>query len=139
MATMLPQNMKPNAADLAKFQNSYKKLQELEENRNKSIVAKQQLDSQLTENQMVKDEIKIMSSDCVIYKMVGPALIKQDFEEVKMNVDSRISHLNGEIKRQDDLVTKGIEEKKQIEADMKALEQKLFASMEASGMIQKKQ
>jgi len=40
-----------------------------------------------------------LKSDDVIYKMVGPILLKQEQSEAKTNVDKRIDFIQNEIKR----------------------------------------
>lgn len=34
-----------------------------------------------------------------VFKLVGPALVRQDLEEARQNVDKRIGYINGELKR----------------------------------------
>mmetsp|Transcript_11093 Transcript_11093/g.34021 ORF Transcript_11093/g.34021 Transcript_11093/m.34021 type:complete len:164 (-) Transcript_11093:34-525(-) len=68
------------------------------------------LNSQLTENELVKKELALLSDDSTIYKLVGPVLIKQDLVEANSNVGKRIEYINGELKRIDDQV-KGLEGK----------------------------
>merc|ERR1712141_767569 len=81
------------------------------------------LESQLQENSMVLSEVELVDADSTIFKMVGPALIKQDTDEVKMNVKSRINHIKDDIKRHEDQVKKLDGDKERIVVEMKALEQ----------------
>ena len=46
----------------------------------------------------------LASDDNKIYKLIGPALVKQDLSEAKTNVEKRISYIGGEIKRKDELL-----------------------------------
>ena len=49
----------------------------------KAHSARQQLDSQLNENKMVKEVMDTLGDADNVYKLVGPALIKQDVSEAK--------------------------------------------------------
>ena len=55
-----------------------------------------------------------------MYKLIGPALVNQDLEEAKANVEKRISYIAGELKRKDQ-VLKDMD-KKQDEAREKMQE-----------------
>merc|ERR1719450_1689524 len=72
-----------------------------------------QLDGQLTENNMVKNEMDLLSSSDVVYKLIGPALIKQDTDEAKASVNKRIEYITGEIKRNNTM-------REKIKSDMDA-------------------
>ena len=62
----------------------------------------------------------LASDDNKIYKLIGPALVKQDLSEAKTNVEKRISYIGGEIKRKYELL-KDLD-KKQDEAREKMQE-----------------
>ncbi|KAL1748537.1 Prefoldin [Schizophyllum fasciatum] len=64
-----------------------------------AVEARQRLDAQLNENDLVKKEFAQLTPDNVVYKQIGPALIKQDHAEAKSHVDTRLSFIQGEIKR----------------------------------------
>ena len=49
----------------------------------KAHTARQQLDSQLNENKMVKEVMDTLGDADNVFKLVGPALIKQDVSEAK--------------------------------------------------------
>lgn len=49
----------------------------------KAHSARQQLDSQLNENKMVKEVMDTLGDADNVFKLVGPALIKQDVSEAK--------------------------------------------------------
>ena len=128
---------KADKAQLDKFQKSYKDLQKLQGDSTEHKNATRQLEAQLNENTMVLNEINLIDGSDNIYKMVGPALIKQDLEEVKMNVKNRISHITGEVKRHEDADRKIEESRNEIIMDMKKLEAQLMESMQKSGLVQK--
>ncbi|XP_049849765.1 prefoldin subunit 6-like [Schistocerca gregaria] len=54
--------------------------------------------SQINENEMVKEELKYVAADAVMYKLIGPTLIKKDKAEVAVTVDERLKYLQKEIK-----------------------------------------
>ena len=55
--------------------------------------------SQLTENEMVKQELALLDSSTNVYKMVGPVLIKNSLEDANETVSKRLEFINGEKKR----------------------------------------
>ena len=42
-------------------------------------------------------EMILLEADAVIYKLIGPVLVKQDVEEAKLTVDKRISYITEEM------------------------------------------
>ncbi|CAH1372211.1 hypothetical protein MTP99_013714 [Tenebrio molitor] len=93
-------------SELDSFKNTQKELQ-------KAISSRQQLDGQLNENMIVKDELDILAKDAKVYKSVGPVLIKTELVEAKQNVSKRMEYINKEIKRVDDQIT-SLEKKQDI-------------------------
>ncbi|KAJ3343153.1 hypothetical protein HDU93_009703 [Gonapodya sp. JEL0774] len=87
-------------------------LQEVQKQYSRAILNQQQLDSQLRENEAVKEEFSTLKPDAVIYKLIGPVLVKQDMVEAKSNVDKRLEFINIEIKRADALI-KDLSEKQE--------------------------
>ncbi|KAF2883155.1 hypothetical protein ILUMI_23023 [Ignelater luminosus] len=83
--------------ELSSFKNTQKEFQ-------KAVATRQQLDAQLNENQIVKEELDRLPADRKVYKAIGPALIKTEIVEAKQNVTKRIDYINNEIKRSDDLI-----------------------------------
>lgn len=70
------------------------------------------LESQLKENEQVEVEFGLLTDDSVVYKMIGPCLVKQDHVEAKSNVTKRIEFIKGEIKRSE-LLIKDLEDKQE--------------------------
>ncbi|KAJ8903824.1 hypothetical protein NDN08_000357 [Rhodosorus marinus] len=60
------------------------------------------LNSQLTENRLVEQELSLLKDDAEVFKLIGPVLIKQDLLEAKGNVSKRINFITSEMKRTDD-------------------------------------
>ncbi|KAI5790643.1 Prefoldin [Peziza echinospora] len=73
--------------------------QDIQKDLSAIIEARQRLDSQLQENQNVQKEFTTLPSTANIYKLIGPALIKQDKAEAEMNVKKRLEYITSEIVR----------------------------------------
>merc|ERR1712141_149860 len=86
----------------AQLQEKVEKLQNLQKNPKKTLVARQTLDSQLNENKLVKEELDRLDEDAKVFKLIGPALVKQETTDAKQNVDKRIDYISGELKRHDE-------------------------------------
>ncbi|XP_022066345.1 prefoldin subunit 6 isoform X1 [Acanthochromis polyacanthus] len=65
----------------------------------KSMSARQKLETQLAENNIVKEELDLLNSSNIVYKLIGPVLVKQDVDEAKATVAKRLEYINGEIQR----------------------------------------
>ena len=50
---------------------------------------------------MVKTELNYLEEGDVVYKLVGPILVKENHEEAKLNVDKRIEFISKEIQKQE--------------------------------------
>ncbi|CAI5651494.1 prefoldin subunit 6 [Oreochromis niloticus] len=70
----------------------------------KSMSARQKLETQLTENNIVKEELDLLDSSNTVYKLIGPVLVKQDLDEAKATVAKRLEYINGEIQRYETLL-----------------------------------
>lgn len=62
-----------------------------------AVEARQQLDSQLRENEQVAKEFRKLTANNQVYKLIGPVLVKQDQLEATTNVDKRIEFIKGEM------------------------------------------
>lgn len=51
---------------------------------------------------MVKGEFDLLGDDARVYKLIGPALVRQDCAEAKANVNKRLDFINGELERIDE-------------------------------------
>ena len=68
------------------------------------------LSGQLKENELVQEELEVLEKDPtqkanVIYKLIGPVLIKQDYNEAKGNVNKRMEFIQNEM----DITNKNME------------------------------
>ncbi len=93
-----------------KLQEEVESLQGLQKQQTKTLTARQTLDSQLNENKLVKEELDALEAEAAVFKLVGPALVRQSADEARQNVDKRIGYISGELKRHDDLL-KDLEKK----------------------------
>uniref|UniRef100_A0A914UXG2 Probable prefoldin subunit 6 n=1 Tax=Plectus sambesii TaxID=2011161 RepID=A0A914UXG2_9BILA len=82
-----------------RFEEELVKFKQLEKDKEKSIANRQQLEGQLTENNMVKEEFDFLDEESVVYKLIGPVMVKQDLNEAKQNVAKRVEYISNEIKR----------------------------------------
>ncbi|KAK4873390.1 hypothetical protein RN001_015419 [Aquatica leii] len=87
-----------------KIENEVISLKGTQKEYQKAISTRQQLDAQLNENKVVKEELNLLSDDRKVYKAIGPALIKMEIIEAKQNVAKRIDYINNEVKRFDDMI-----------------------------------
>eukprot|EP00955_Chlamydomonas_euryale_P048261 353923-Chlamydomonas_euryale.AAC.3 len=70
----------------------------------------------------MRQELGRLDDDANVFKMIGPAMIKQDLVEAKSNINKRIEYIKGEIGRTDGKI-KGIEGKlKEKEAEVSSVE-----------------
>ncbi|XP_069097979.1 prefoldin subunit 6 [Pleurodeles waltl] len=82
-----------------KLQAEVEKYQQLQKDLNKCMSARQKLEAQVTENNIVKEELDLLDVSNTVFKLIGPVLVKQDLEEAKATVAKRLDYINGEIKR----------------------------------------
>lgn len=64
---------------------------------NKLVTQSQTLETQLNENQMVKDELDITREDARVFKLVGPVMVPQTVDDAKTNVTRRIDFIKAEL------------------------------------------
>ncbi|XP_077091716.1 prefoldin subunit 6 [Siphateles boraxobius] len=87
-----------------KLQSELEKYQLLQKDVSKSMSARQKLEAQLTENNIVKEELAFLDCQNTVYKLIGPVLVKQDLDEAKATVGKRLEYINGEIQRYETLL-----------------------------------
>lgn len=59
----------------------------------------QQYSQQKSENDMVLKELEGLGEDARVYKLIGPALVKQDLVEAKSHVSERLGYIKSEMER----------------------------------------
>ncbi|KAK7059071.1 Prefoldin subunit 6 [Paramarasmius palmivorus] len=82
-----------------KYQSASNEFREIQVELSNAVEARQRLDAQLSENEMVKKEFASLKPENEVYKQIGPVLVRQDQAEAKNNVDTRLEFIRGEIKR----------------------------------------
>nr|SVE86549.1 EOG090X0MQF [Daphnia similis]SVE87176.1 EOG090X0MQF [Daphnia similis]SVE87801.1 EOG090X0MQF [Daphnia similis]SVE88434.1 EOG090X0MQF [Daphnia similis] len=105
-----------------KMQQEVEKFKAIQKEYQTVISSRQQLDSQLTENNGVKEELTLLESDANVFKLIGPVLVKQDLEEARQNVNKRIDYITAETKR--------------LEKTIEDLDKKQDTQREALGKLQ---
>ncbi|XP_054890729.1 prefoldin subunit 6 [Poeciliopsis prolifica] len=70
----------------------------------KSVSARQKLETQMAENNIVKEELDLLDGSNTVFKLIGPVLVKQDLDEAKATVAKRLEYINGEIQRYETLL-----------------------------------
>ncbi|KAM7389419.1 hypothetical protein PAMP_023400 [Pampus punctatissimus] len=93
-----------------KLKAELEKYTQMQKDVSKSMSARQKLETQLTENNIVKEELDLLSSTNTVYKLIGPVLVKQDLDEAKATVTKRLEYINGEIQRYE-MLLKDMEKK----------------------------
>ena len=100
-----------------KFDEDVEKMRQLERERARCVSNRKQLESQLTENNMVKEELDRLEDGAEVFKLIGPVLIKQELSEAKQNVQKRIDYISKEIERVESLLAdsmKNLESQKEL-------------------------
>jgi prefoldin beta subunit len=65
----------------------------------KLVTARQSMIAQVNENGMVKQEMDLLEEGAVIFKLVGPILVKQPLDEAKANVEKRLDFIKAELEK----------------------------------------
>ncbi|PPQ67050.1 hypothetical protein CVT25_005651 [Psilocybe cyanescens] len=81
----------------AKLQQASVEFQNLQSDLSRVVEARQRLDAQLSENELVKKEFAALTAENTVYKLIGPVLVKQDQAEAKSNVDTRLDYIRSEM------------------------------------------
>ncbi|KAG8512167.1 Prefoldin subunit 6 [Galemys pyrenaicus] len=82
-----------------KLQGEVEKYQQLQKEMSKSMSGRQKLEAQLTENNIVKEELALLDGSNVVFKLLGPVLVKQELGEARATVAKRLDYITAEIKR----------------------------------------
>eukprot|EP00184_Porphyridium_aerugineum_P004605 CAMPEP_0184696484 /NCGR_PEP_ID=MMETSP0313-20130426/3760_1 /TAXON_ID=2792 /ORGANISM="Porphyridium aerugineum, Strain SAG 1380-2" /LENGTH=136 /DNA_ID=CAMNT_0027155115 /DNA_START=111 /DNA_END=521 /DNA_ORIENTATION=+ len=128
----------------AKLETIVEELNKIQKDLGKAMNNRQSLQAQLTENMMVKSELDLLDDGAVVYKLVGPILVKQDVIESRSNVSKRISWIESEMKRTDERIqalTKKQDEKRiemgNTQAKVQAQAARVMQSMSGAGVAAK--
>lgn len=100
-----------------------KKLQDLTQKGKTLMAPRAKYMGQQQETIMVKKELEVLDDDAVLYKLVGPVLIKQEVMESKMNVDSRLKYFTEELARIDAATKENQEQQEKQKEKIMALQE----------------
>lgn len=81
------------------LQDEIEKFKKLQKDLQKYTSSRMQLDTQVNENKTVKQELDLLEDDAVVYKLVGPVLVKQAVAEAKLTVQKRLDYITKEAER----------------------------------------
>ncbi|KAH8091735.1 prefoldin subunit 6 [Cristinia sonorae] len=82
-----------------RLQSASAEYQKIQADLTNAVDARQRLDAQKSENELVKAEFDKLSPNSVVYKQIGPVLVQQEQAEAKANVKTRLDFIASEIKR----------------------------------------
>eukprot|EP00397_Hematodinium_sp_SG-2012_P066599 GEMP01100357.1.p1 GENE.GEMP01100357.1~~GEMP01100357.1.p1 ORF type:complete len:128 (+),score=34.51 GEMP01100357.1:25-384(+) len=111
---------------MAKLEDKIAEFKSTQSNLQQNYKARSQLVSQQQENSLVRTEFEKLEEDAIVYKLVGPVLVKQDVDDAKVNVDKRIEYITNELKRVDGVVEnleKELSDKRAVIGELQQKEQ----------------
>merc|ERR1712179_6813 len=108
-------NMGPEALQ-KKFEEEVETFKKIQKDLSKATSLRSQQDGRLNENKVVKEEMDLLEADATVFKLIGPALVRQDREEAQQNVNKRIEYISAEIKRHEGAMEK-LEKEQNIKRD----------------------
>merc|ERR1711972_251986 len=76
----------------------------LQESLQKSYESRMGLVAQQQETDLVKEEFDNLEEDAVVYKLVGPVMVKQNPDDAKANVEKRLDYIKGELERSNKII-----------------------------------
>ncbi|KAL4418789.1 hypothetical protein ABPG77_005503 [Micractinium sp. CCAP 211/92] len=100
---------------------------------------RQQSLQQQHENEMVLQELKLLSEGSAVYKMIGPALVKQDTLEAQSNVNKRLEFIGGELKRLDSQLQQLEEKQRKKQEQLVKLQMEQQRAQQQAGVVPQQQ
>ncbi|KAJ7092605.1 Prefoldin [Mycena epipterygia] len=120
-----------------RLQTASSEYQKLQADLSLAVEARQRLDAQLSENDLVKKEFAQLAPENIVYKQIGPVLVKQDQAEAKSNVETRLEFIKSEIKRVEsqlqEIQTKSENKKNELVEIQAAMQQAAQQSSSSAG------
>jgi len=112
------------------MQDEMRRLSDVGRKLNSLLLQRQKLLTQQNENEMVEKELTgLRDEDGVVWKLVGPVLLKVDVDEAKANVSSRIKWFKDEIGRLE-------RQQKELDESRKAAQDKISRIQERARKAQ---
>lgn len=81
----------------AQFEKANNEFNSIQQEMSGYVSKRQQLEAQLQENKIVKEEFGNLNDGSNIYKLIGPVLVPQERAEAKTNVDKRLEFIESEV------------------------------------------
>ncbi|XP_072777304.1 prefoldin subunit 6 isoform X2 [Taeniopygia guttata] len=82
-----------------KLQAELEKYQQLQKELGRAVAARQKLETQLTENNIVQEELQLLDESNCIFRLLGPVLLRQELRQAREHVGKRLQYIGGELKR----------------------------------------
>ncbi|XP_068855006.1 prefoldin subunit 6 [Aphelocoma coerulescens] len=82
-----------------KLQAELEKYQQLQKELGRAVAARQKLETQLTENNIVQEELRLLDDACPVFKLLGPVLVRQRPRDARGTVAKRLEYIGNEMKR----------------------------------------
>mmetsp|Transcript_29486 Transcript_29486/g.84066 ORF Transcript_29486/g.84066 Transcript_29486/m.84066 type:complete len:129 (-) Transcript_29486:36-422(-) len=101
----------------ARFERELATFKALQETLQKSYESRMGLIAQQQETELVKEEFDNIEDDAVIYKLVGPLMVKQNVTDAMSNVEKRLDYISGELDRSNKIIEdqeKDMQEKQKV-------------------------
>ena len=76
-----------------------KEIESLDKEQSRIRLGISSFENKKNENSMVKSELALLEDGDIVYKLIGPILVKQDIAEAKLQVDSRLEMIQKEINK----------------------------------------
>eukprot|EP00761_Pharyngomonas_kirbyi_P012705 gb/GECH01012732.1/.p1 GENE.gb/GECH01012732.1/~~gb/GECH01012732.1/.p1 ORF type:complete len:137 (+),score=59.56 gb/GECH01012732.1/:1-411(+) len=107
------------------FQKEVSALQQNQKDLQSWYNTRMKYESQKNENEMVLKELELLEDDAQVYKLVGPALVGQDLEEARNNVQKRIEFISSSLKNTDSKIENLNKEQNEKRQKVAAIQQHL--------------
>jgi len=83
----------------SQMEDEVRNLNALQKDMKKLVESRQKLLEQQSESALVKKEADLLEKNAKVYKLIGPALIRQEVSEVRANVSKRLDFIESEAKK----------------------------------------
>merc|ERR1712113_441131 len=93
-----------------RLEKELEKFKGLQETLQKSYEGRMGLIAQQQESQLVKEEFENLEEGAIVYKLVGPVMVKQAPDDAKVNVEKRLEYIGGELERSNKIIEDGEKE-----------------------------
>jgi prefoldin beta subunit len=90
--------------------------------------------AQYNENTLVQGEFGKLKEDDPVYKLVGPVLMRVEFDDAKENVQKRLEYIEGEVKRIEGAINSKQEEIMGMSKEISAMQSEMQAEAAKAAM-----